>query len=161
MGKRKRTYNTQLIKRTETYSIYEISILYNIHKATVRHWLKEGLIRIDEKRPIFVHGSDLYEFLKERQKKRKRKCKPDELFCMKCKYARKPKEMKVVIEEQSLKISRIKCICSECGTIMYKSFSAKNRKQLSPNFKIIKTHHKNILQSGDSVTNAHLNEESL
>jgi len=135
-------------------------MLYKIHKVTVRHWFKEGLSKIDENRPFLVRGSDLCEFLKNRQSKNKQKCKPDELYCMRCRESRKPKEMKVIIEKQAEKISRLKGVCSVCGTKMFRAFSAKNYQQITMNFKIIKTHHKDILQSDVPVVNAHLKEET-
>ena len=154
-------YNLGLIKRSNTYSIYEIAELFQINRATIRNWLKQGLSKIDDKKPYLIHGSDLYLFLDIKKKKYKRKCAPDELFCMKCKEPRRPTNLSVYLEVQSMNIYRFKGSCSVCNSIMYKAFSVKNLLRNTSSFKNVMTSNKNILQSGDSVINIHLIKDSL
>lgn len=82
MSKKKRTYNPNLIKETLSYSTQEIADLLNIHKRTVQEWHKEGLPRIDSRKPFLVLGSNLKEFIRSRQNKRKQKCRINEFYCM-------------------------------------------------------------------------------
>lgn len=48
MAKKKRTYNTNLIKVRHSYTTVEIAELYKIHRRTVQSWLKQGLQVIDQ-----------------------------------------------------------------------------------------------------------------
>ena len=74
---RRRRYRINLIKGTYLYEPSEIAKLFHIHRNTVRHWLKEGLKPIDDRRPVLVHGSDLKAFLARRQEARRRNAPPD------------------------------------------------------------------------------------
>ena len=40
---RRRTYNTQLVKRDFSYSIQEIAEQFGLHPQAVRRWIKAGL----------------------------------------------------------------------------------------------------------------------
>ena len=50
---RRRRYRVNLIKETYLYDTNEIAKLFGLHRNTVRHWSKEGLRPIDDRRPIF------------------------------------------------------------------------------------------------------------
>ena len=139
MARHKRTYNTNLIKKTISYSIFDIAKLFGVHRATVRNWFKAGLKRIDDKRPFLVDGADLEVFLKDRQKKRRRKCQPDELFCCRCRRPQKAKDNKVLLEEVNHKIGRLRGLCSQCGSRTYRAISLKKLNNLTDIFTFIPT----------------------
>jgi hypothetical protein len=42
-----------------SYTIDEVTRTLEVHRNTVRHWIKAGLPVIDDKRPILILGSDL------------------------------------------------------------------------------------------------------
>jgi transposase-like protein len=46
--------NPRLVKLHRNYSVEEIARLFDLHKNTVRHWLKQGLAAIDDRRPRLV-----------------------------------------------------------------------------------------------------------
>ena len=48
--------NPRLAKIHRSYSVEEIARLFNVHKNTVRNWLKQGLETIDGQRPTVVRG---------------------------------------------------------------------------------------------------------
>lgn len=116
MPKKRRTYNVGRVKRNNCYTVQEIADLFQIHKNVPLNWIKAGLPIIDRQKPFYIHGSQLIEFLKQRQSKRKHHCQPDQFFCCKC---RKPQmawegvaDIKI-INPSKLQISGL---CSVCNT---------------------------------------------
>eukprot|EP01037_Dinobryon_pediforme_P019568 gene19568-20010_t len=87
---KRRRYSLQRIKAGNCYDVSEICDLFNLHRNTVRHWLKSGLATIDNTRPLLVHGSALKFYLNAKQSSKSAKCALDELFCFRCKGPRKP-----------------------------------------------------------------------
>ena len=54
--------NPNRAKIHRNYSVEEIAMLYSVHKNTVRHWIKDGLLTIDQRRPILISGADLRQY---------------------------------------------------------------------------------------------------
>jgi hypothetical protein len=67
----------------------ELARTLEVHRNSVRHWIKAGLPVIDDKRPILILGADLAEFLWRRRDARRQPCRARQMFCLKC---RKPQE---------------------------------------------------------------------
>lgn len=145
MVKRKRTYNTNLIKKTLSYTVNEIAELFGIHKGTVLSWLKNGLKTIDKRRPYYIHGSDLVIFLKERQSRRKQKCKTDELLCMRCRSPRKSIKNEVILKILTDKTGQLIGACEACGTKIFKTVSLKKLGELHETFTILKIQDRNLI----------------
>jgi hypothetical protein len=78
----KRLPNPQLVKIHRSYTVEEVTRLLDVHKNTVRNWIKEGLPVIDDKRPTVILGRDLSPFLQARRIKNKQPCKPGEIYCL-------------------------------------------------------------------------------
>lgn len=159
MAKKKRKYNTNLIKETLNYSIYDISVLFGIHKGTVRQWFKEGLPMIDNRKPYLVLGSDLKEFIKKRQSSRKTRCNPNELYCCKC---RKPRtswnnlvDLKILNERRFL----IMGICSQCDARINKLSSLKNLDRIKEIFDVQTIHDQDLIGFDPSIVNTDINKE--
>ena len=153
MVNRKRKYNTNLIKRTVSYSTNEICSLFGIHKRTVHQWYKDGLQRIDDRKPYLVHGSELKRFLKARNNKRKQKCAVNELYCCKCRKPQKSWEGLVDIKVLNNKSVLIMGICEVCGTKINKLFSVKNLDRVQDYFVISTIHNEDLLESEQSIVN--------
>ena len=90
MSSRKRRPSHRRVKSLRNYTIADVSQLLEIHRRTVREWIKRGLPIVDNRRPILIHGSDLRAFLLSRRQRRKRCCGPGEIFCVKCRTAKAP-----------------------------------------------------------------------
>jgi Helix-turn-helix domain len=82
--------NPRLVKLHRNYSVEEIARLFGLHKNTVRHWLKQGLAAIDDRRPRLVLGSNLSRFLQERRLKGKQPCEPGRIYCVACRAPKAP-----------------------------------------------------------------------
>lgn len=146
MAKKKRTYNTRLIKNNYSYDIVEICELFNIHKSSVRNWIKLGLGIIDEKRPLLIHGSDLIKFINERQSGRKFKCQPNEFYCLKCRVPRRSINNKISIKITSIKLLQLLGTCSTCKCRMFRSGSAAKIEIYQTLFEVQKTDGMDIIE---------------
>jgi hypothetical protein len=133
---RRRHYPVNLIKLSCIYDPTEIAKLLGIHRNTVRHWLKEGLARIDDRRPILVSGAVLKAFILGRQQARKQKCAPGEFFCFRCRAPRKPWGGVADFSILNDKIAKAIAFCSVCETSMHRTIRradlSKFVAQLSP-----------------------------
>ena len=118
---RRRRYSINRVKRSASYDAYDIAKLFGIHRNTVRHWLREGLTPIDDRRPTLVYGAVLVAFLAERQQARRRKCALGEFYCFKCRAPRKPWGDTADATTHTAKIVRLAALCSICETAMHKS----------------------------------------
>src|SRR6266852_3323482 len=76
--------NPRLAKIHRSYTVEEIARLLNVHKNTVRAWLKQGLSTIDRQKPTLILGSVLARFLQDRRQSRRKRCAPGEIYCVKC-----------------------------------------------------------------------------
>jgi hypothetical protein len=117
----RRRYPVNLIKLSCSYDPAEIAKLLGIHRNTVRHWLKEGLVPIDDRRPILISGAPLRAFISRRQEARKQKCAPGEFFCFRCRAPRKPWGGMVDFSRLNDKIAKAVAFCSVCETQMHRT----------------------------------------
>lgn len=115
MSKIKRTYPLRLIKVNYTYTVEQIADLFGIDIATVRRWIRDdGLQRIPKMRPYLIHSSALFKFLNKRQKSRKKPCKANEAYCLKCRCTQTPIMGSLKDTELPNKTVRVQGKCSGC-----------------------------------------------
>jgi len=122
MTKKKRTYNTNLIKARDTYTFLELAEVYRKHPRTIQNWRKEGLKVLDATiKPYYILGEEIIRFLKEKRQKRKHPLKPGEFFCAPCQTARRsqPDKFSITITDKRLGQTAwqafIRGICEVCG----------------------------------------------
>ncbi len=116
--------NPNMAKIHRSYTVEEVAGLFLVHKNTVRTWVKnEGLPVCDNQKPLLILGGDLRKFIKDRNNKRKRKCKPYEMYCVGCKLPRKPAENMVDYEPDTDTKGRLTGLCPFCGCIINKFIS--------------------------------------
>lgn len=157
--KKKRTYNTRLIKATWPYTVQEIAAIFKVHKNAPLRWLKEGLHAIDNSRPILIRGDELIRFLNARQKSRKRTCKLGEFFCFKCRAIREAylSIADIVIESPSR--LRVKAICTECSTPISKVQSIKKLPEIQNCFHIQQLEGQHIIELDEPSVNSDLEDK--
>lgn len=98
-------------------------MLFRVHKNTVRGWIKAGLQPIDNRRPILILGRLLSRFLHARRKYARQRCRPGQLYCVRC---RAPKASATgMVEYLPIRSDsgNLRGICSDCGTRMYRRVS--------------------------------------
>ncbi len=126
--------NPNKAKIHRSYTVEETACLFPVHKNTVRAWIKSGLPVIDDQKPMLILGTDLREFIKNKNKKNRRKCKPHELYCLRCKLPQKPAENMIDYEPISEVTGRLIGICSCCGCVINKYISLVNYEKIQRYF---------------------------
>jgi len=117
----RRRYPVNRIKLSCSYEPAEIAKLFGLHRNTVRHWLKDGLQPIDDRRPILVHGAVLKAFISERQQARRQKCGPGEFFCFRCRASRKAWGNVADLASHTEKVAKLTALCCICETEMHRT----------------------------------------
>lgn len=130
-------YNPNKCKINRNYSISEIASLYGVHKSTVKAWLRKGLNRIDNQRPYIILGQDLKLFIKDLRSINKRRCELGEIYCMKCREPRTPKQGSTVFEAENSRYGRIKASCNVCHSSMNRYFKLNDLGVLQRHFSVI------------------------
>jgi len=115
--------NPNKAKIHRSYTVEELANLYSVHKNTVRIWVKNGLPVCDSKKPMLILGGDLREFIKDKNNKRKQKCKPNEMYCLRCKTPQIPADNMVEYEPINNVSGRLIALCSCCEVVMNKYIS--------------------------------------
>ncbi len=112
--------NPNRAKIHRNYTVDEVSVLFGVHKNTVRTWIKKGLPVLDDQKPMLILGRDLKAYLQDLRQQKKRKCQPDEMYCMRCKSPRKPFENMVDYVPISASTGRLVGLCSVCDSTINK-----------------------------------------
>jgi hypothetical protein len=115
-----RKIDARRVKIHRNYEISEAAKLLGVHKNSLQNWFKSGLARIDDKRPILIHGSELRRFLDQRRNQFKITCGPGQLFCLKCRAPRHPCGGLVDYVPITLVSGNLKAICEVCDTFMFR-----------------------------------------
>ncbi len=126
----KRLPNPRLAKIHRNYTTDEIANLYDIHKNTVSNWIKQGLPVCGIKRPFLILGRDLRVFLEAKRVKNKRPCKPDEIYCMRCRAPKKPAADLVEYKATTATLGNLVAICPDCESIMNRRISLTKLNQI-------------------------------
>ena len=120
---RKRHPNPRLAKIHRNYTVDEIAHLFDVHRNTVREWVRRGLQTSDGRRPMLILGRDLVAFLTARRAKNKRICQPGEIYCVRCRVPRAPAGGMVDYMPVTVTLGNLVAICSGCETMMYRGVS--------------------------------------
>jgi len=123
--------NPNLVKIHRSYTVEEVANLLSVHKNTVRIWIKGGLGVNDNKRPTLILGAELKIYLQSKRSKNKRKCKPFEIYCIRCRTPQSPAGNMVDYEPLTDSTGRLVGLCPTCNGIINKYFSIANIEQIS------------------------------
>lgn len=117
MGRRP---NPRLVKIHRSYTVEEVARRLNVHKNTVRGWIRGGLPTIDARRPTLITGSELRRFLEAKKKKCKQPCAPGEFYCVRCRAPKAPAEAKADYIPITSSSGNLRGLCPECGTLIHR-----------------------------------------
>ena len=112
--------NPRLAKIHRSYSVDEVSRLFKIHKNTAHNWLKNGLIAIDDQRPIVIRGVELRRFLTDRRARTKQTCGPGRIYCLPCRSPKVPAGNMAECIAVSETAGTLQAICPDCGRMIYR-----------------------------------------
>lgn len=157
---KKRLHNPNLAKIYRNYTVEEVAILYGVFKGTVRAWIKAGLPIINDKRPLLILGSDLAAFHQARRTKNKQKCKPGEIYCVRCRGPKNPAgdmaDYRIITE----KIGNLEAICPDCDKIMNRRVSLSKLEQVCGEITItLPQALQHIIESNQPSVNSGLKQE--
>ena len=115
--------NARRVKIHRSYTVEEAAKLFGAHKNTVRNWLKEGLPKVDARRPILILGRHLASFVHARRQSRRQRCAAGELYCFKCRKPRRSVAGRADYLPTSGAAGNLRGICADCGTRMCRRVS--------------------------------------
>jgi len=127
---RTRHPNPRLAKIHRNYTVEDIATLYDVHKNTVRQWLKQGLPVCDNKRPMLILGRDLAAFLQVRRIKNKRTLWPGEIYCVRCRAPKAPAADMAEYQPVTETLGNLIAICPDCDAIMNRCVSLAKLEQI-------------------------------
>jgi len=127
----KKTYNYNLVKPGHIYIVNEIADRFGVHKNTVLSWIKQGLKTSDGIKRYLIRGHDLRDFLQAKRKKHKCICQLDEIYCVKCRAAKKPAGMMADYKPPAKGLlGSIMGMCPDCECMIYRRTSPKRLEQI-------------------------------
>lgn len=118
--------NPRAVKAARTYTIQEGAEALGVTVGSVRAWVRLGLPVMKAQRPFLILGSNLRQFLEDRNRKGKAPLGPDQLYCLTCKQGRSPFGMMVDCLPQTAKTSRLVGLCRVCGGTCNRMISRAN-----------------------------------
>lgn len=151
--KYKRTFQLNLIKKDYPYSVAELVQDFGVTKGTVYAWIHEGLQPTDGTTPYLIHSEVLREFLRERQKKRKKPCEFNQMFCLKCQRPRRTLEGKATLEFGNHNAPKLKGICEKCNGKVCRSYSAKSLPEVRKAFSLQQVDMGHLVVCSNTPTN--------
>jgi hypothetical protein len=149
-GKLMANYNPNLVKIHRNYTFEELAGVFRVHKNTISTWVKNGLPCLKERRPFLILGADARLYLQKQRADKKQKCKPNELFCMRCKAPTRPAENFVEYFPLSATKGRLSGFCERCDCVVNKFVSYHNLERYSTLFDLSKP--KELERINDSDT---------
>lgn len=138
------------------YDIEDICRLFkscNLHPQTVRQWIKNGLLTIDNGKPSLIYGNQLIDFLGKLNKSNKCKTDFEQMFCFKCRDGKIPYRKQIQLE-QSHGLVKAKARCQTCKTLMNKNYKMDDVPRLRLIFNVGDV--LELYDSGDSPANTHI-----
>lgn len=92
-----------------SYTIKEIMACLNVSEKTCLRWIASGLpIVPGGKKPMLMLGSEIKDFLKKKDSKKKVKLKRNEFYCLTCKCARDAKRGSIKkLRRQKMAVCRV------------------------------------------------------
>jgi hypothetical protein len=145
----KRHPNYRLAKIHRNYTVDEVATLFDVHKNTVREWVKRGLPTNDDRRPMLILGRDLAAFLQAKKAKNKRPCLSGEIYCLRCRAPRNPAGDMAEYQPMTTTSGNLIGICPSCESMMYRRTSLAKLGQVRANLDI--TMPQALLHIGDTA----------
>lgn len=115
--------NARRVKIHRNYTVDEAARLFNVHRNTIRNWIKSGLATIDERRPTLVLGLDLARFLQARRSRTRQRCGPGQLYCLRCRAPKHPADRQARYVPITPSSGNLRGRCPDCDGAMYRLVS--------------------------------------
>jgi Helix-turn-helix domain len=144
------------LRQHRSYTIDEAARAIRVCKATVRRWIRTGLIApIDTKRPIMLAGADLVTLTRS-STKTKQKCKQDEAYCLACRAPRQMAFQEAEIISANASGANLRALCGVCVTVMHKRVSLNAFPALTSILHLSATQaHRHLIETSQPRSNEH------
>ncbi len=119
-----RTRRKWQVRKHHSYTVFELADALAVSRATVRRMIKQGLVTVDDRRPLLIRGADVNAFLKAKRTDAKRPCGPGRMFCLRCGEPQRPAPDLIEFVWNGAAAGNLKGLCEVCGTIMNRRCSA-------------------------------------
>lgn len=159
MTKRKGRPDLRRIRGQTSYTTQEAANVLNVAVGTVRAWLRKGLPTLDESRPVLIMGSDLKSWLSKMSAARKHTCRPDEMYCMRCRVPRKPRPGTAKLAQRNQKTLRVTGSCVCCGASMNRAGAVARIREIVKEFGIETTGQEHIAGCDTPLVKRDLDKE--
>jgi hypothetical protein len=131
-----RRANPRLIKKHRSYSVEEAALKLDVHKNSIRSWIKAGLPTLDNSRPTLILGGELKAWLDKKRKAAKRPCSPGTFYCFKCRTPKSPALGIVEYRPINDTSGNLIALCTDCGTTMHRRARLEAVGSIMPNLAI-------------------------
>jgi excisionase family DNA binding protein len=157
---RNRRADWRRVKSLLSYTVDEAARTLNVHRGTVRYWIKkQGLSVLTDRRPHLILGRVLVAFLRTARQSRKKKCGRGELYCLKCRTPRKPLVGFLEYRRASSSRGVLVGLCEQCESVLRRFVSNKRAPSIAAEFGIqIEPHHESLNDSAIPALNCHVSE---
>jgi hypothetical protein len=115
--------NARRVKIHRNYTVDDVARLFNVHKNTVRNWIRSGLPTIDDRRPNLILGRELVGFLHSRRSQTRQRCGPGQLYCVRCRSPQRPAGRRADYIPISSSSGNLRGLCPDCLGPMYRLVS--------------------------------------
>ncbi|HEY5828165.1 MAG TPA: helix-turn-helix domain-containing protein [Hyphomicrobiaceae bacterium] len=115
--------NPRRVKVHRNYTVEEVAKLFQVHKNTVRDWLKVGLPTVDGRRPTLILGRQLASFIHARRERSRQRCRAAELYCFRCRAPKRPAARTAEYLPLTAGSGNLRARCADCSTRMYRRVS--------------------------------------
>jgi excisionase family DNA binding protein len=155
-----RRFNFRRVKIHRNYTVSELAELLGAHRQTVRRWIAaKHLPTIDDRRQSLLRGVDVRAFDQARRPIKQR-CKPGELYCLRCRSPKRPACDKVEIASYSKTRGAGKGVCPTCEKLMYRAVSRAKVDEIFAGLDISYARaEQRLVDSSLPLANAHSNED--
>jgi hypothetical protein len=110
--------NARRVTIHRSYTVDEAARLFNVHKNTVRNWIRMGLATVDERRPTLVLGLDLARFLHARRSRTRQRCGPGQLYCVRCRAPKHPADRRADYLPITTSSGNLRSRCPDCHGVI-------------------------------------------
>ena len=111
------------------YTIADAAKLFQVHRNTVRSWIRAGLETFKAPGCVLILGCELRAFLTARQASRKRPLARGQLYCMSCREPRYAATGSLQLVDRRGTTGNVRGMCTCCRSVMHRRISLQRLRQ--------------------------------
>lgn len=108
------------VRKHRSYSIAELAELLDVHRNSVRNWIKRGMACLRTSAGLLIHADDVHAYLGKRRAASRSSCPPGTMYCLRCRAPRRPPPELVELLPIEGRPPNLRGLCPECGGFMHR-----------------------------------------